>query len=237
MNDSCLTVLARQGKFEFPNQYVIDEMDLIDLRRKILKWCAKSQGAIGPCRDCRAKCSAGIKAIALYDGGEASKASKPEVEVPVLKSEVKEEKKEPEKITKEVVEMKEKKKVGRPVSRWYEDAVASGDPVKWCMDNLGITIQQAKKRIYMYEYNRGLRKTAKEEPAVSIAKADQGPIVKVDEGLSLIDAMQAEMQMLTRKQEEYKAQIDILTDKHKKISDRIEAITMCIELYKEKVAL
>lgn len=230
-------IYGKSYKFEFPGSYKVDEMDLIDLRRKIMKYCNKSQGAIGPCRVCPQKCTAGIRALELYDGIDALKASEPEVAKDILKSAEKEEKKEPEKVTKEVVEMKEKKKSGRPLSRWYEDATASGDPVKWCVDNLGITVQQAKKRIYMYEYNRGLRRSAKEETIAPVAKVNPGPVVKTEEGLSLIDAMQSEMEMLTKKQEEYRAQIEILNDKHKKISDRIEAISMCIELYKEKVAL
>lgn len=224
-------VHGKSYKFEFPGNYNVEEMDLIDIRRKIMKWCAKSQGAIGPCRECKSKCSAGIKAIELYDGIDAPKASEPEVKknVPQVANDEKE-KRENKK------EMKNagNKKSGRPVSKWYEDAMASGEPEKWCVDNLHITIQQAKKRIYMYEYNRfGVRRTKQ-----AVAKVSPGPVIKTQEAdFSLIDAMQTEMQALTKKQKEYKAQIDDLTDKHKKISDRIEAITMCIELYKEKVTL
>lgn len=229
MNDSCLTTLARQGKFEFPNQYVIDEMDLIDLRRKILKWCAKSQGAIGPCRDCRAKCSAGIRAIALYDGDEATRASEPEVVKPVIK----EEKKVPVEIKEEVVKMKDRKK-GRPVSKWYTDAMASGDAVKWCVDNLGITIQQAKKRIYMYEYNRfGARRTKPAE-TVEIKTVSESVAKTPADDFSLVSAMETKMKVLTERQQSYKVQIDELTAEYKKITDQLEAITMCIELLNEK---
>lgn len=236
-----IDIYGKSYKFEFPGNYNVDEMDLIDLRRKIMKMCAKSQGAIGPCRSCVSKCSAGIRAIELYDGIDAPKASEPEVAESVSLP-VKEEKKEPEKIKKEVIEMKDKKK-DKPVSKWYEDAMASGNPEKWCVDNLGLTLQQAKKRIYMYEYNRfGIRRTKHTEVSKTITgpvvKNVSGPVVKTeDSDFSMIDMMQSEMQMLTKKQEEYKAQIDELTDKHKRISDRIEAITMCIELYKDKLSL
>lgn len=239
MND--LKLYAKQSKFEFPDDRTIDQMDLIDIRRKIMKWCAKSQGAIGPCRVCDPKCQAGIRAIELYDGIQAAEAVEPSVEKTVTKNE---EKKEPEKIKKEVVAMKKEKK-RRPVSQWYDEAMASGAPEEWCVKNLGITIQQAKKRIYMYEYNRfGIRRTKNAEASATrpvegpVVKVDQGPVAKAEKkDFSLIDAMMSEMQMLTRKQEEYKAQIDDLTEKHRKISDRIEAITMCIELYKDKASL
>lgn len=233
-------LLSRNKQFEFPKQYVVDEMDLIDLRRKIMKWCAKSQGAIGPCRSCPQKCSAGIRALALYDGGEVPKTSEPEV----VSSTVEKEKKEPVEIKEEVVEMT-KENDGKPVSKWYKDAVASGDPVKWCMDNLGLTIQKAKKRIYMYEYNRfGVRRTKQAETSAvksnpgPVIKTDPGPVIKTDsEDSSLVSAMQTRMKILTEKQQQYKAQIEELTDKYKKVNDQIEAITMCIELLNDKVSI
>ena len=225
-------VYGKSYTFEFPGNYDIEEMDLIDIRRKIMKWCAKSQGAIGPCRNCESKCSAGIKALELYDGINAVVALEPSAVKHVINSVV--DKEPEEKIKEESVEMKDKKK---PVSKWYEEAESSGDPVKWCVDNLGITVQQAKKRIYMYEYNRGLRRSTKEETVLPVMKTDSGLIAKTETESSLIDAMRSEMEMLTRKQKEYKAQIDDLTSKHEKISDRIEAISMCIELYKDKLTL
>ena len=236
-----LAELSRQGKFEFPSSYELDKMDLIDLRRKILKWCAKSQGAVSPCRSCKG-CEAGIRAVAMVDGEEAPKASEPETTVVV--------KKEPEvikpnKIVKEVPEMKKEKEREKPISQWYKDAIASGDAVKWCMDNLGLTIQKAKKRVYMYEYNRfGTRRTKQTEGP--ILKSDPGPELKVetateakieDGDISLVSAMQMKMKILLEKQQEYKTQIDDLTDKYKKINDQIEAITMCIELLNDKVTV
>lgn len=230
-------VYGKSYKFEIPGNYNIEEMDLIDLRRKIMKWCHKSQGAIGPCRDCVQKCSAGLRAIELYDGIDAARASEPEVNNPFIKKE----EKVPVEIKKEVVEMKEeKKKVGRPVSKWYEDAVASGDPVKWCIDNLGISEQKAKKRVYMYEYNRfGMRRSKNEtktEEAKTVAgpivKAAPEPVAKTDNDVSLISAMEIEMKNLEAKQVEYKTRIDELTNEYNKISNKLEAISMCIEQYR-----
>lgn len=230
-----IPLLSQNKQFEFPNQYIVDEMDLIDLRRKIMKWCAKSQGAISPCRACPNKCSAGIRALALYDGVEVPKTSEPEVAKPTIK----EEKKEPVEIKKEVIEMKkEDKKRGRPVSKWYEDAVASGDPVKWCMDNLGLTIQKAKKRIYMYEYNRFGTRRSKDETKVEtgpIVKVASEHVVKADNDMSLISAMETEMKNLEAKQQEYKTRIDELTSEYNKISNKLEAISMCIEQYRSIV--
>ena len=242
-------LLSKSTKFEFPNQYDVDQMDLIDLRRKIMKWCAKSQGAIGPCRECVQKCNAGIRALKLYDGIDATKASEPEVNNPFVRKN----KEVPVKIKEEVVKMnKGKKETERPVSKWYEDAVASGDPVKWCMDNLNLPEQKAKKRVYMYEYNRfGMRrhkddtKPSKEvkvavgpvvkvmpEPVVKVAPE---PVAKIADDTSLITAMETEMKTLTAKKQEYRTKIDEMTNEYKKISDRLEAITMCVEQYRSTV--
>ena len=225
-------VYGKSYKFEIPGNYNIEEMDLIDLRRKIMKWCHKSQGAIGPCRDCVQKCSAGLRAIELYDGIDAPKASEPEVNNPFVRKN----KEVPVEIKEEAVEMKEeKKKIGRPVSKWYEDAVASGDPVKWCMDNLGLTEQKAKKRVYMYEYNRfGIRRSKSEPKTVTgpVVKTAPEPVVKIDNDVSLISAMEIEMKNLEAKQQEYKTRIDELTSEYNKISNKLEAISMCIEQYR-----
>ena len=240
------SILSRNKSFEFPNQYVIENMDLIDLRRKILKWCGKSQGAIGPCRDCPEKCSGGIRAIQLYDGAEAPKASGPEVTT----ANTKKKEKAPTETKKETTKMKkEEKKKGRPVSQWYDDAVASGDPVKWCMDHLNITEQKAKKRVYMYEYNRfGMRRSkteAKEKkvtkPVVNtvsepVVKAVAEPVMKTEtDDTSLIIAMETEMKTLTAKKQEYRTKIDEMTNEYNKISDRLEAITMCVEQYRSTI--
>jgi hypothetical protein len=232
-----LEVLEKQYKFEFPNQQSVDEMPLIDLRRKILRWCNKSQGAIEPCRACANKCSAGIRAISLYDGIDAPKASEPSSNNFNTEEKVAGKEKENSEEVKT-----EKNKVGKPLSKWYEDAIGSGDPVEWCVSHLGITVKQAKKRIYMYEYNRfgakGTKQTESPENKKHVAKSAPDPIAKTDDSASsLVDMMQSEMQTLTKKQEECRAQIDMLTEKHKNITDRIEAIAMCIELYKEKLAL
>lgn len=216
-----LAYLRDRNQFEFPTPQELDKMDLIDIRRKLMRWCAKSQGAIGPCRACM-KCEAGVRAVALYDGSEAPKASEPVVTKESNK-EVAEEKGSKEEMTKE-------NKKEKPVAEWYTKAVNSGDPVKWCMDNLGLSIQKAKKRIYMYEYNRfGARRTKQEE--------NTGPVLSVKastEDVSLVTAMETKMKLLTEKQQSCKAKIDELTTEYKRISDQLEAITMCIELLNEK---
>ena len=230
--------IYEKGKHEIPN-YNIEEMDLIDLRRKIMKWCNKSQGAIGPCRSCVSKCQAGIKALELYDGIDAARASEPEVSNPFVRKPAKapEEIKKVE-IKKEEPKMKkeEKKSGEKPISKWYEDAVASGDPVKWCVENLGLTIQKAKKRVYMYEYNRfGMRRT-KNNPEQTKMVAAPEPVAKTaNDEVSLITVMEAEMKSLEAKQQEYKARIDELTAEYNRISNKLEAISMCVEQYRSVV--
>lgn len=219
----------------------VEKMDLIDLRRKVMKQCTRSQGAIGPCRSCTFRCKAGERALDLYDGIDAPQASEPAIPEPV-KEQPEETKKEEPKM-KETKEKKERKE--KSVAAWYTSAVDSGDPVKWCMNNLGLTIQQAKKRIYMYEYNRfGVRRTKQAETSAvksnpgPVIKTDPGPVIKTDsEDSSLVSAMQTRMKILTEKQQQYKAQIEELTDKYKKVNDQIEAITMCIELLNDKVSI
>lgn len=213
-------LLSRNKQFELPSDEKISEMDLIDLRRKIMKWCAKSQGAVGPCRSCPSKCTAGIRAIALYDGIDAPKASEPEVNVSEEKVEIK----------KEVTKMKREK----PVAKWYQDAKASEDPVKWCVENMGMTEQQAKKRLYMYEYNRfGIRRSTTVEKQE--VKATPEPVVKTSvDDISLMAAMDAKMKVLTERQQSCKVRIDELTAEYKKITDQLEAISICIDVLAEK---
>lgn len=229
-------VYGKSYKFEIPGNYNLEEMDLIDIRRKIMRWCAKSQGAIGPCRLCTSQCSAGIRALELYDGIDAPKASEPEV----AKTIIRKEEKVPVEIKKEITNMKkEEKKKGRPVSKWYEEAVASGDPVKWCMDNLNLTIQKAKKRVYMYEYNRfGMRRSKseeKKEEKVVAAVAPEPVLKSKTDDTSLIAAMETEMKTLSAKKQEYKTKIDEMTIEYNKISDRLEAISMCVEQYRSTI--
>lgn len=231
-------IYSKQAKEIIPN-YDIEKMDLIDLRRKIMRWCSKSQGAIGPCRSCPSKCQAGIMAIRLYDGVDAAGASEPEVNNPFIRKQEKDIKEVDDvKIEKEEPKMKKEgnKNSEKPVAKWYEDAVASGDPVKWCVDNLGLTIQKSKKRIYMYEYNRfGMRRTKNDSEQTGMMIATEPAAKASNNEMSLITAMETEMRSLEAKQQEYKTRIDELTAEYNRISNKLEAISMCVEQYRSVV--
>lgn len=223
---SYLSTLVREGKFIMPSQAEIERMDLIDVRRKLMKFCDESQGAIGPCRSCMRKCAAGKWAIQLYDRLQVPKTEEPEV-------------------TKNNSEENEtaKQNVGK-VAQWYIDATASADPVDWCVNKFGISRQKAKKKIYMYEYNhfRTVRTsntdTAPSKPR-SKKRVSEGPTVKVDDDdFSLMSDLQEKMKILTRRKEEcdtelayHQSQVEKLTAKKKKIVDQIDAVSMCLELF------
>lgn len=226
---SYLSTLVREGKFEMPPESEIEKMDLIDVRRKLMKFCDESQGAIGPCRTCMRKCNAGKWALQLYDRLQVPKTEEPEV-------------------AKNISEEKDEKQTtqsGGQVAQWYIDAKASKDPVAWCVDNLHITRQQASKKIYMYEYNHfgtlRTKNTAKatEKPRLKhAAKAAEKPANQTDESdFSLATDLQQKMEMLTKRQSDYREQIayhqckiDELKKKEKKVTDQIDAVSMCLEL-------
>ena len=226
-----LVALEKQGKFTFPSQAEVEKMDLIDIRRKIMKFCMKSQGAIAPCRTCSNKCVAGRWAVKLYDGLDI-----PKVETPVPQP----------------VKPAEKPKRGRKTSDWYDKAKLSGDIVQWCVDNLGLNIQQAKKKVYMFEYNHFGKLKTNAKKATPTKKEVQTPVVRIQkeekvqstceklpmlprfEDCSLADELSAKLEVLNNAKREYEEYVNTVNGYIQKVNDKILEIETCIELLGEQ---
>ena len=223
-----LSTLIKEGSFVPPSDEEIEKMDLIDVRRNVMKWCQVSNGAIGPCRECKHKCKAGKWAIELYDRTAVPKTGGPEVSKTISDN-----KKVDESAEREEIEMPAYTDSGSPTAEWYIAAYASGNPVGYCQHHFNLSIQKAKKKLYMYEYNhfgKLKNKTKTEEspriqnPAIELQQTE------VDEDFSLKNDLVQKKEALIKIQEQYKAQLDDLNEKLRKVTNQIDAIAMCLEL-------
>lgn len=220
-----LTTLIKEGSFIMPSDEEIEKMDLIDVRRNLMKWCEVSQGSISPCRTCKHRCKAGKWALELYDRTAVPKTDGPEV---VKK--VSEEKEDEKKDGVENVHVPELTNAGTPVAQWYVDAKASGNPVEYCRKQFGISASKARRKIYMYEYNHfgALKeKLDIERPSKPVPKK---AAEIVDEDFSLEKDLVQKKEALIKIQEQYQAQINELNERLAKITNQIDSINMCLEL-------
>ena len=151
----------------------LNEMTLQEITKRYLTSCIKSHGLVSECQKCKEKCPYGMRATMLaygdgmlgdravpYEGSmlqrarmENELARKRQTAVTAIEKEIEKTEEEIKVVQEEVKKKKRKYTVSQEPEGWYEDALKSGDPVKYVMDNFSRTKTQAKKKLYNYLYH------------------------------------------------------------------------------------
>lgn len=225
------------------------KMTLQELVNTYIKMCAKANGLVSVCSKCQTPCEHGKRAIQLLSG-----AIYDEPNVPLfandglIKKAVEENKKRKEE--KEIVEVKETPKKSKDdrmyLDDWYEKAVASGDPVKWVMEQFGITKTKAKSKIYGWRYRHKEEEVKPKNIEVCEVnfkeeeKEEEKPVetsVVKEEKQSEPDSIEAKMDALMKLQdkhrkimEEYKAQYEKAKQNYEEIGKKIDILCSAMDI-------
>ena len=220
----------------------LEEMTFEEIVKKYLRTCAKANGKVEICSQCKSPCKEGKRAIQLlanqvyndppiplYGGKtlierarEENMKRRAEEAVPVTKSNIgvltealEKAKNEALRVENPVQKEKTEKKNRRyvKIEGWWESSIESGDQVKWVMENMKMTKTQAKKRIYQYKYAHGLTATAEVKTVETPAEVKD---VKPVEEVKPIDAgIESKLEKLMHQQDECKKEIE----KYQKLLD------------------
>lgn len=228
----------------------LEDMSLEEIVAKYIKTCGKANGNLATCSQCKSPCKQGKRAIQLLStkvyndppiplyGGktliekareENMKRKKEQSNLSSLAEALKEAQKKEEKKT------EKKKKNYVQWDGWWEESIASGDQVKWLLDNMKISKTQAKKKIYMYKYNHGLLKKEeqpqeeiKEQPVeetVSYKSSDTSIETKIDVLLKLKDEHKKAMDEYLKLYENAKKEYEKIEKKINTLCDAIDIMS------------
>lgn len=192
----------------------LEEMSLKEIVDKHIRTCAKANGQVSICSHCVSPCREGKRALELVSGDKQV-----ETEVPLFDGKTMLELARQQNAERRAqMEVKEEKPKKIHWKNWYEEAKASGDAVKWVMENMGLPKAKALNKIYQYRY---YMKTKGSAPVEQPMQEEPKPTFTFDDKLAALMKEQEEHQkeMLRYKelyeQEErlvasYKEKIDVL---------------------------
>ena len=203
----------------------LNEMTLEEIVTKHIRTCGKANGNVSICSQCKSPCQEGKRAIQLlankvYNdppiplyGGKTlierareenmkRREQKENTNMAALAQALEEAKQKA--LEKDgLVETKRKAYVRR--DGWWEESLASGDQVKWLIDNMKMSKTQAKKKIYQYKYMHGLTGQPKiEEPVVTPAEDVK---IEIPDTKLVSTDVELKLEALLKKQEEYKSEM------------------------------
>ena len=199
MADCTIARVLRQPAQYYPAKELQD-MSLEEITKKYIRTCGKANGQVSVCSKCQSPCAEGKRAIQLV----ANKVYN-DPPIPLYGGKTLIQKAQEENMRRREQMEKEKAKEEKPKYKkymrwegWWEESLASGDQVKWIMDNMDLTRTKAKNKIYMYKYTHGLITVPEiKEPVVTPASE-----VKIEK---TTDAnIESKLDVLLKKQEEYK---------------------------------
>lgn len=244
----------------------LNEMTLQEITKRYLTSCIKSHGLVSECQKCKEKCPYGMRATMLaygtgafgeravpYEGSMLQAARmqnelnrKRQITVDALTEELKKTEEKIETVEKEMKEPKKRRKNADPEG-WYEEALKSGDAVKYVMDTFNRTKTQAKKKLYNYLYlhpemqeihdkyvkKETQKETVKEEKAEpEIKEAEKKEIVNQPGDIYITRVMEMKLETLMNKQEEYESAIKDYQTKLAKVKEQIETICRTMDIFK-----
>lgn len=249
----------------------LNEMTLQEITKRYLATCIKSHGLVSECAKCKDKCPYGTRAVSLaygdgmlggravpYEGSMLQKARmenelerKRKTAVDALKKQLEKTEKEIEAVREEAKDPKRKLKSQDPEG-WYEDALKSGDPVKYVMENMNRTKTQAKKKLCNFLYHRPEMKEiqekyvpktdAEENTTESSTVAQETPVCEekpcnVVETEANGDAyvskvMEQKLEELMNQQEKLETAIKEYQTKLVKIKEQIDTICKTMDIFK-----
>ena len=218
----------------------INKMSYEEIVQKYIKTCGKANGEISVCSKCPTPCPEGRRAIQmlanevysdppipLYGGKTLIERAKEENMLRRQKLEEEQKAKEEQKME----ETKKSKDNRQYIDNWYEKAVASGDPVKWVMEQYGMTKAKAKHKIYSWKYRHQIDEPAKhakvkEEP-VPVVKVEQPVIIKET---AETDSIEAKIDSLMKLQEKHKNIMLEMQQQYEKAKAKYEEISKKVDI-------
>ena len=254
----------------------LNEMTLQEITKRYLTSCIKSHGLVSECQKCKDKCPYGMRATMLaYGTGAFGERAVPYegsmLQAARMQNELnrqrqittdaltEERKKIEEKIETTEKEVKPKKRrKGMDPEGWYEEAMKSGDPVKYVMETFGRTKTQAKSKLYNYLYlhpemkeihdkytkkNVSEEKTKEESPVkvetpervekpCNTGKTEEKVNTAQPGDIYITRVMEMKLETLMNKQEEYESAIKDYQTKLAKVKEQIETICRTMDIFK-----
>lgn len=238
----------------------LEDMSLEEIVSKYIKTCGKANGNLATCSQCKSPCKQGKRAIQLLSNKVYNDPPIPLYGGKTLIEKAREEnmkrRKEQSNVTslaealkaaqnKEIEQPEKKKKKYVQWDGWWEESIASGDQVKWLIDNMKISKTQAKKKIYMYKYNHGMlinketekkqkeeTKTIEEAKSVEISEpgstksSDSTIETKIDTLLKMKDEQKKAM-------DEYFKLYENAKKEYEKIEKKIDTLCSAMDIINE----
>lgn len=204
----------------------LEEMSLKEIVDKHIKTCAKANGQVSVCSHCLSQCQQGKRALELVSGNKAVEEPVPLFDGKTMLELARQQNEERRAKMEKAEEIKPRK-----VSRkdWYEEAKASGDPVQWIMDNLGLSRTKAQNKIYQYRYylkTKGATRVENVAPETEV-KVPQA----FDSKLETLRSMKEQHEkMMTYYLENYQEEEKIVKD----LEAKIDVLCKAMDIMSEK---
>ena len=196
-----------------PAQYYpavpLQEMTLEEIKQKHIKTCAKANGDVSECSRCKSPCPEGQRATQLVAN---MIYNDPPIPLYGGKTLIEKAKEENMKRREEKEKIEESKKVTKNkriyIDGWYEQAMASADPVAWVMEAYACSKTKAKQKIYCWKNRHPeANETHPEESETPVIKETQEsqtqPKIETKK-----DKFEVKLEALMKQQEEQKKAMD-----------------------------
>ena len=217
------------------NYKPVKEVKDIYLFSEIKKFlCGKSMGRISECKECKAKCAYGIRAIEIVEG-KAPKDENLVIEPGKTMIEMAKQANQENKI-------KEEKKDNKVVIRgWYDKAYNSPNPIEWIMSSYGIDEKEAKRKIACYVYlhpelketkplyeypTRGRKAKAKQETV----KPETTVKTNIPNDSGARSWLETKVSSLMKLQDEYKSKIAEYQKMYEDVKGKIDVILAAMDV-------
>lgn len=240
MRHSDIPYVKQVPRYYPPEDY--KKMTLDKLIEKYIKTCGKAGGDLSVCSKCTNVCEYAKRAIQLKSGEIYDDPPIPLYGGKTL-IEMAKEQNMLRRAEKEKKEMEEAKKMEEPKpvykrkvsdEGWYEESLASGDQVKWLMENRNLSKTQAKKKLYMFKYNHGMlnRKETPvvkvEEPVVEKIEVKTEPVIHGDD--VVLRTLEQKINVLMRQQEEYKTKMEEYTRLYNQTKEQVDVLCKSMDI-------
>ena len=212
----------------------LQEMTLVEIKKKYIKTCAKANGDVSECSKCKTPCPEGKRAIQLianeiYNdppvplyGGKTLIERAREVNAKRKADKTLDNKQDQE------VNITKKKRIY--IANWYEKAMASEDPVKWIMETYGCDKAKAKQKIWDQRY-----KMKKQGKQVNIAKpSTENSLIKEESSIeNKLDLLMKEQENQKKTMEEYMRLYEEAKKRYDEIKQKTDVLCNAMDILNE----
>lgn len=216
-------------KYEPPK--AVDDMSLDEIKRKYIKTCGKANGNISVCSKCTNPCEEGKRAIQLLANQIYNNPPIPLYGGKTLIEKAREENMERRKKMEENAEFVKAVETAqnKPTKKrgyikwdgWWEESLASGDQVKWLMDNMKISKSKAKHKIYQYKWSHNMVGSGAEKEQVT---PKEEPKEEIKQETKTDSSIESKLESLMQEQEEYKKQMSQYMNLYNNAKEKYEEL-------------